>query len=358
MEIAIFGAGIAGLMSAVVLRADGHHCRVIEPRREALAAGMGFILAPSGMACLRDEGLSLIEGAGMALRTYCHRLAQGRLEHCEPLPEGSRGVLRSELVDGLRRLLPENTFHFGAGLDHLRFDSDRRVTGAVLQGGATVHADLYLGTEGVHSRARQSLFPSWTRRHAQVWELVGVTHCRETLQWASRNLNKFHHPLGGLAFGILPVGPDTAVWYLQYDTERIESPPASPQNLRAFVQRHVGGWGQPVPMLLDGIDMDRIHLWRPLDIDLVPHFHGPNLALLGDAAHPLSPFSSQGVSSALADAIALRQALRSGQDLPDALATYSRQRREDCLPCVARGRDLSTRFLAPQLRSAPTVPMA
>jgi len=34
MEIAIFGAGIAGLMSAITLRAQGHRCQIYERMRQ------------------------------------------------------------------------------------------------------------------------------------------------------------------------------------------------------------------------------------------------------------------------------------------------------------------------------------
>jgi len=47
MEIAIFGAGIAGLMSAITLRVQGHRCRIYERMRQGNETGMGFILMPS-----------------------------------------------------------------------------------------------------------------------------------------------------------------------------------------------------------------------------------------------------------------------------------------------------------------------
>ena len=34
MEIAIFGAGIAGLMAGIALRKQGHHCRLYERLRQ------------------------------------------------------------------------------------------------------------------------------------------------------------------------------------------------------------------------------------------------------------------------------------------------------------------------------------
>jgi len=44
MDVAIFGAGVAGLMTAIAMRAKGHRCRVYERHRRSHEAGMGFIL--------------------------------------------------------------------------------------------------------------------------------------------------------------------------------------------------------------------------------------------------------------------------------------------------------------------------
>ncbi|HEX4605049.1 MAG TPA: aminotransferase class I/II-fold pyridoxal phosphate-dependent enzyme, partial [Candidatus Angelobacter sp.] len=79
---------------------------------------------------------------------------------------------------------------------------------------------------------------------------------------------------------------------------------------------------------------------------------------IGDAAHPLSPFTSQGVSSAVSDAVALADSLRTGPDMEQALARYSRERREQCAPYVARGRELTQHFLSPQIGSTVLLPMA
>ena len=61
MEIAIFGAGIAGLMTAITLRAKGHRCRIYERMRQGQETGMGFILMPDGIECLQSFGVKLTE---------------------------------------------------------------------------------------------------------------------------------------------------------------------------------------------------------------------------------------------------------------------------------------------------------
>ena len=49
MDIAIFGAGVAGLMTAIALRAQGHRCHIYERMRQGHETGMGFILMPEGI---------------------------------------------------------------------------------------------------------------------------------------------------------------------------------------------------------------------------------------------------------------------------------------------------------------------
>src|SRR5262249_30001821 len=115
------------------------------------------------------------------------------------------------------------------------------------------------------------------------------------------------------------------------------------------------------PSLLAATDFSRVHLWRPIDTDLVPCFHRGNVVLVGDAAHPFSPFTSQGVSSAIADAVALARELegaRSPGDLEHALTRYSTVRHQECAPFLAKGRELSERFLEPLSESSALLPIA
>jgi 2-polyprenyl-6-methoxyphenol hydroxylase-like FAD-dependent oxidoreductase len=55
----------------------------------------------------------------------------------------------------------------------------------------------------------------------------------------------------------------------------------------------------------------------------------PNLTMLGDAAHLMSPFAGEGVNMAMLDALELSECLTSGNfpDLRSAIATYEEQMR-------------------------------
>jgi len=368
MEIAIFGAGIAGLMSAITLRAQGHRCRIYERMRQGHETGMGFILMPDGIECLQSFGVGLAgENGGAPLQRYFCRSSNGQILYEQPLPAGTRSIRRQQLIDALMRVPAESTPLFDAELAALDFDDSGNVTQARLNTGATVKADLYVSAEGIRSHARHALFPGWHATQAQVLETVGMVKCKSTVRWANNNFNKFHAVTGGIALGTLAVDSEHVIWYLQFDSQRFPQPAEDAINFaetrKAFVTSLVGKWAAPIPHLLSIADFSRTHLWRPLDTDLVPAFYRGNLVLVGDAAHPLSPFTSQGVSSAVADAVALAENIGSGNlntqsDLERALSRYSTERREQCAPYVAKGRELTRHFLTPEIGSTILLPIA
>jgi aspartate/methionine/tyrosine aminotransferase/2-polyprenyl-6-methoxyphenol hydroxylase-like FAD-dependent oxidoreductase len=369
MEIAIFGAGIAGLMSAITLRAKGHRCQIYERMRQGQETGMGFILMPDGIDCLQSFGVNLTgENSGAPLQRYFCRSSSGQILYEQPLPAGTRSIRRSQLIGALMKALPvDSTPRFDAELAAFECDDTGNVAQARVNTGARVKADLYVSAEGIRSRARQTMYPGWPSPPAQVLEIVGMVRCKNTVRWASNNFNKFHAVTGGIALGTLAVDSEHVIWYLQFDSQRFPQPAEDAANFaemrKKFVTSLVGTWADPIPHLLSIADFSRTHLWRPLDTDLVPAFYRGNLVLVGDAAHPLSPFTSQGVSSAVADAVALAENLRSENlktpsDVEKALFRYSTERREQCAPYVAKGRELTRHFLTPEIGSTILLPIA
>ncbi|HEY1527151.1 MAG TPA: aminotransferase class I/II-fold pyridoxal phosphate-dependent enzyme [Candidatus Angelobacter sp.] len=369
MDIAIFGAGIAGLMAGITLRAQGHHCRIYERMRRGHETGMGFILMPEGIDCLRAFGVKLIgENSGAPLQRYYCRNSLGQILYEQPLPLGTRSIQRRQLVSALMQALPADGAPLcDAELSALDFDDAGNVTQARLSTGEALKADLYVSAEGIRSRARQALFPDWLASQSQVLEVVGMVECSSTVRWASNNFNKFHAVKGGIALGTMAVDPEHVIWYLQFDSKRFPPPPEDStdfvQARKLFVTSLVGDWADPIPHLLSIADFSRTHLWRPLDTDLIPTFYRGNLVLVGDAAHPLSPFTSQGVSSAVSDAVALAEKLgakntKTAPDIEHALAMYSAQQRERCMPYVAKGRELTRHFLSPEIGTTVLLPMA
>jgi len=368
MDVAIFGAGIAGLMTAITLRAQGHNCSVYERSRRAHDAGMGFILLPEAIAGLDQLGVQLIgDCSGIPLERYLCRIAHGDILYQQAMPPGSRSFRRYDLIAALGKAFGTmQSVQFDASLKHLEFGAGGRIKAARLSSGEVVTADLFIAADGTHSRARRELFPDWPTRPARVTEIVGIVRSRDIIRWAGHDLNKFHAAEGGLAFGVLPVDQEHIVWFLQFDSTSFPLSSGAEGNNEAWrvhAQKLTRGWANPIPHLLAMTDPSQVHLWRPIDADLVPTFYQQNLVLIGDAAHPLSPFTSQGVSSAIADAMVLANALETctkneNGHLALALASYSNQRYRQCVPYLSKGRELTQKFLAPLSPNSCWLPLA
>lgn len=349
MDIAIFGAGAAGLMTAITLHNTGHKVRVFERSCRNHEMGMGFILVPECVADLHSFG---IEVPGVTVNYYLHRDSQGAVLRQTTMPPGARGLRRRDLIAALIQALPaENILAFGAELARLDAEASGEITCATLNcpaGNTLVNADLYVSADGIASFARRALFPGWPAPAARVKELVGVVKCRDTVQWANNNFNKFHAAQGGIALGVLPVDTERVVWYLQFDAHRFPAPEKSAEARHWFVAQLAGDWADPIPHLIAKTDFSQVHLWQPVDTDLIPRFSQGNLVLVGDAAHPFLPFTSQGVSAAVRDAVVLAKVLKDSPDLAAALSSYSRARYQPCKAYVTRGRELMQHFLDPQ----------
>ncbi len=107
----------------------------------------------------------------------------------------------------------------------------------------------------------------------------------------------------------------------------------------ADVREMFAGWHDPIPALLAGTPDDAVlrNDLYDLPLPLAPFGTG-RVALLGDAAHAMTPNLGQGACAAIEDAGVLGRLLGTHDDIRAALSAYGDQRRRPTAKLVRRSR--------------------
>lgn len=74
----------------------------------------------------------------------------------------------------------------------------------------------------------------------------------------------------------------------------------------------------------------RCYKWGLFDREPLAEWTRARATLLGDAAHPMTPFLAQGVVMAFEDGLVLARALATAESWQEGLARYEATRRERC----------------------------
>lgn len=308
----VIGAGIGGLSAALALHRRGWQVSVRERAAKLEPIGAGIALAPNAVKALDTLGLgdfldaaAAIQGSGGARRSDGRWLVRTDLGQVrERFGRPMLIVPRPELVEALVSRLPGDAVRLDApvsGLDELG------------------EADLVVAADGIRSGIRNALFPehpgpryagftAW-RMIARVPEGVAI---EPSETWGRAAL-----------FGIVPLAGSRVYCY---GTANQEPGIAYPDEKAAFLSRFAD-WHEPIPTLIRETPADallRNDIWE-LGTPL-PRYHEGRIALLGDAAHAMTPNLGQGGCQAIEDAVVLADRVSTTADLPAALAAYSADR--------------------------------
>jgi salicylate hydroxylase len=331
MRIAIIGAGIAGLTTALALERVGLSCRVYEQAVELAEVGAGLQLAPNAVRELRRLGLgaALDEVAVRPAAIEMRRWDDGELIMSTPLAgcEQRYGapyltVHRAGLHGCLFASLPSGTVRLGSRLAGLVERPDR--VELRFADGHTADVDVVVGADGIHSVARELLVRDQSRFSGQtiyrgLVPAVKVPDLAEDPKvrlWLGPDQHCVSYPVSGgawISFGATTPadGWDTESWTAAGQVEDV---------VRAY-----RGWHPRVMALLSAAGP--VRRWALHDRDAIERWSTDRLTLAGDAAHPMLPFLAQGANQAVEDAVVLADCLsRSAGAVSPALRRYQELR--------------------------------
>lgn len=333
-EIAIAGAGPAGLAAALYLKRAGHNVTIFERFDEPKPVGSGLILQPTGLTVLADLGLlDEILSLGSRIERLHGTDAQTGRTVLEVRYDARRGrrfglaVHRAALFGVLYRAALREAIAIETNVEVETLETAERATLVCGNGKRLGPFDLIVDASGARSKLRHYLGDSAMPRplaYGAFWASLG---------WRDgfdRGALLQRYDKASIMVGVLPIGrpepgaEDMAAFFWSLkpaDAERIKA-----EGLEAWKARVVSVW--PECEAFTG----QIDSFEQLSLARYGHHTmrlpaGRRLAVIGDAAHSTSPQLGQGANMALLDAAALSHALARTNNIDEALATYASARR-------------------------------
>ncbi|MDH6251483.1 2-polyprenyl-6-methoxyphenol hydroxylase-like FAD-dependent oxidoreductase [Chryseobacterium sp. H1D6B] len=343
-KIAIIGAGISGLSMANYLEKYNIDYHIYERRKKDDLAGHGFLLPQEGIEYLShivDENTLFKEGN--FLKKYIHYSHTGRVISERKL-ENVFVISRRSLINILSHNIPSDKISYEKTITFC----DTKKGKLKYPDGSYINSDIVVVSDGSKSRIRKEIFKNEVMNSVRDNEVVNIIENKEIADRIENNFMKFHHEDGGLTFGILKLSDAKVLWYSQFDSLKYQiNEDCSVENLKRYTQKIFADWHPLVSSIVNGSSYENIHLWRVYELEKLNKFHQDNIVFIGDAAHPLIPFTSQGVTSALKDAFILTKLLLEEKNPEEVFRKYEEERKPEIEFHIKNGRTLLEQFLLP-----------
>lgn len=333
-EIAIAGAGPAGLAAALYLKRSGHKVTIFERFDEPKPVGSGLILQPTGLTVLADLGLldEILALGSRIERLHGADAKSGRtvLDVRYDTRRGRRfgvTVHRAALFGVLYRAARRDGIAIETNVEIETLDTGERARLVCANGKRLGPFDLVVDASGARSRLRHCLGDPAVPRplaYGAFWASLGWRdgfNERALLQ---------RYDKASVMVGVLPIGrPEASAgamaaffWSLKpADVERVRA-----EGLDAWKARVASVWPECEAFTSQIDSFDQLSLAR-YGHHTMALPAGRRLAVIGDAAHSTSPQLGQGANMALLDAAGLSHALARTSGIDEALETYAFARR-------------------------------
>lgn len=331
-HILFVGGGIAGLTAAIAVARAGFAATLLESAPEFGEVGAGLTLSPNAMKGLAHIGLcDEVARAGVEpTRQRIQHWQDGRTlvavqredqraKYGAPYVTIHRADLHAVLVEAARRA--GVALHTGAAV------VATEGTTALLADGRRFSGDALIGADGLKSVVRQRFEPVAAHFTGHVaWRaMVPVTPAVADLA----DYPGMHIGPGRMVLRYIVRGGQmmNIVFFARQPGWNQEgwAIPADPAELRATY----AGWCEALGRLIDAACTVPLYKWAINARSALPDWIvDGRVALLGDAAHAMTPFMGQGAACGIEDAVVLARALAASSTIEDGLRRYVAARHE------------------------------
>lgn len=316
-RVAVIGAGPGGLAAALSVHQAGHDVVLFERYPQARPAGTILNLWPAPIKALGLLGVN-IEDLGAPCKAE-FRNASGRLRVSAAIPEdvvrdyggGFIGLLRPELYERLLDALPEGVLRVNHTVE--RVEQDESGVRLHFADGRIHETDVVIGADGIDSLVRRTLWGDSPKREHNLHVIGGYTFDKCIAAEPGMCVLSHSRTVQGSWTAIRDKGRDGHQWWVLEAFDASQEFTGNPHSIATTLGQ---AFARPLPQLIAATDPAHVQRWVIRDRKPLGQWSKGRATLVGDAAHPTSPYAAYGAGMAIEDGYFIGRRL-GGMDLTD-----------------------------------------
>jgi 2-polyprenyl-6-methoxyphenol hydroxylase-like FAD-dependent oxidoreductase len=224
---------------------------------------------------------------------------------------GFIGLLRPELYERMLAAIPPGTLRFNQQVT--RIEQNDHAATLHFSDGTTAEHDVLVGADGIDSLVRRTLWGDAPKREHRLHIFGGFTFTDVDGTEPNKSVLTHSRTVQGSWTSIRHKGRDGFQWWVLTATDP-DAP--APSDLKAAATAMAAEFPAPLPGLIAQTEPDNVQRWVLRDRPRLQQWSKGRSTLVGDAAHPTSPYAAYGAGMSIEDGYFLGRALR-GIDLTD-----------------------------------------